>query len=187
MSRFTLLVTPELCPHHSHPSMSAPAAGLAVEIAHHHRLYHQLDYDALIRRNAIIKVRHPQLRRTGSPSLRVGAAPVVGFGKVRHTAPMLSMGNDAAAVQRFFRKAMKKAGELWKSTKLRQVKSLNNIVEQDHRHIKRLLSPGLDFKSVHTAHRTIAGYEIMAMVLKGQVAAMPAQATFIASLLGLAA
>ncbi len=89
-------------------------------------------------------------------------------------------------------KAMKKSGELWRFTKLRQVKYLNNIVEQDHRRIKRLVRPGLGFKSLHSARQTIAGYEILAMVRKGQVAAIPAndmpvQATFIANLTGVAA
>ena len=89
-------------------------------------------------------------------------------------------------------KAMKKDGELWRFAKLRQVKHLNNIVEQHRRRIKRLVRPGLGFKSFHTARRTIAGYEIVAMVRKGQVAAipandMPAQATFIATLFGVAA
>ena len=72
---------------------------------------------------------------------------------------------DAAAAKRFFRKAlgqphtgnprtitvdknaaypaavsaMKREGELWRFSRLRQVKYLNNIVEQDHRRIKRLV------------------------------------------------
>ena len=55
-----------------------------------------------------------------------------------------------------------------------------------------MVRPGLGFKSFHTARRTIAGYEIMAMVRKGQVAAipgndMPAQAALIATLFGAAA
>ncbi|CAO3424633.1 Mobile element protein [Azospirillum argentinense] len=88
--------------------------------------------------------------------------------------------------------AMKKDGELWRFAKLRQVKYLNNIVEQDHRRIKRLVRPGLGFKSFHTARRIIAGYEILAMVRKGQLAAisandMPAQAIFITTLFGVAA
>ncbi len=63
---------------------------------------------------------------------------------------------------------MKKDGELWRFTKLRQRKYLNNIVEQDHRRIKRLVRPSLGFKSFHTARRTIIGYEILAMVRKGR-------------------
>ena len=89
-------------------------------------------------------------------------------------------------------KAMKKDGELWDFAKPRQCKHPHTIVEQDHRRIKRLARPGLGFKSVHTARRTIAGYQILAMVRKGQVTAIPAkdlptQTTFIASLFGAAA
>ena len=45
----------------------------------------------------------------------------------------------------------------------------NNIVEQDHRRIKRLVRPGLGFGSFHTARRTLAGFETMAMMRKGQL------------------
>jgi transposase, IS6 family len=65
--------------------------------------------------------------------------------------------------------AMKKDGELWRCSRLRQVKYLNNIVEQDHRPVKRLASPGLGFGSFWTARQTLAGYEVMAMIRKGQV------------------
>ena len=87
---------------------------------------------------------------------------------------------------------MKRAGELWRFSRLRQVKYLNNIVEQDHRRIKRLVRPGLGFSSMHTAQRTLAGDEAMAMIRKGQVQNvggrdMRAQATFIAGLFGIAA
>ena len=54
-------------------------------------------------------------------------------------------------------------------SRLRQVKYLNNIVEQDHWRIKRLVRPGLGFGSLPTARRTLAGYEGMAMIRKGQV------------------
>jgi transposase-like protein len=131
---------------------------------------------------------------------------------------LLSPKRDAAAARRFFRKAlgqshtvnrrtitvdknaaypiatkaMKRAGELWRFAKFRQVKFLNNIVEQDHRRIKRLVRPGLGFKSFMTASRTIAGYEIMSMIRKGQVVGAPAsdmkaQSNFIAALFGTAA
>ncbi|MDZ4876988.1 MAG: IS6 family transposase ISAcma1 [Chroococcidiopsis cubana SAG 39.79] len=56
-----------------------------------------------------------------------------------------------------------------KSCKLRQNKYLNNLVEQDHRFIKRLVNLGLGFKSFHTARRTISGYEIMNQIRKGQI------------------
>jgi IS6 family transposase len=58
---------------------------------------------------------------------------------------------------------------LWRRTSLRQAKFLINIVEQDHRRVKRLVRPGLGFGSFRTARRTLAGYEVMAMVGKGQV------------------
>src|SRR5208337_2443367 len=69
---------------------------------------------------------------------------------------------------------------------------LNNIVEQDHRRIKRLVRPGLGFKSMSTARQIICGYEIFAMIRKGQVKGIPAndmgaQRTLIASLFAIAA
>jgi hypothetical protein len=54
-------------------------------------------------------------------------------------------------------------------TELRQVKYLNNRIEQDHRFIKRLTNPGLGFGSFNTARRTIQGYESMNMIRKGQI------------------
>ena len=112
--------------------------------------------------------------------------------KQAHTVNPRTLTVDKNAAYPSATKAMKKGGELWRFTRLRQSKYLNNIVEQDHRRIKRLVRPGLGFESFHTARRTIAGYEILAMVRKGQVAAipandMPAQATFIADLFGVAA
>jgi transposase-like protein len=83
-------------------------------------------------------------------------------------------------------------GELWRFAKLRQAEFLNNIVEQDHRRIKRLVRPGLGFKSFVTATQTIAGYEAMAMIRKAQVVSVPAndmvaQRDFIANLFSAAA
>ncbi len=52
---------------------------------------------------------------------------------------------------------------------LRRSKYLNNIVEQDHRFIKRRVNPGMGFGSFETASHTIAGYEVMHMLRKGQV------------------
>ena len=51
----------------------------------------------------------------------------------------------------------------------RQGKYLNNIVEQDHRAIKRMTRPMLGFKSFWSAVITIASIEIMHMIRKGQV------------------
>jgi len=126
---------------------------------------------------------------------------------------LLSAKRDAEAAKRFFRKAlaqphtvnprtitvdknaaypkaaseMKRDGELSRRSRLRQVKYLNNIVEQDHRRIKRLIDPGLGFGRFWTARRTLAGYEAMAMIRKGQVrniggSDINAQAAFIADL-----
>ncbi len=66
-------------------------------------------------------------------------------------------------------KELKAAKKLPEIVKLRQIKYLNNIVEQDHPCIKRLVRPGMGFGSFNTARRTIRGYEIMNMVRKGQV------------------
>jgi len=52
---------------------------------------------------------------------------------------------------------------------LRQVTYRNNLVEQDHRFIKRLTKPGMGFFSFETAWRTIQGYEMMNMLRKGQL------------------
>src|SRR5271163_3704168 len=131
---------------------------------------------------------------------------------------LLSAKRDAEAAKRFFRKAlaqpnivnprtitmdknaaypkaateMKKDGGLWRRSRLRQVKYLNNIVEQDHRRVKWLICPGLGFGSFWTARRTLAGYEAMAMMRKGQIrniggSDIRAQATFIAGLFQVAA
>ena len=49
------------------------------------------------------------------------------------------------------------------------VKYLNNIIEQDHRFIKRKVRPMLGFGSLESAEKTIAGIEVMHMIRKGQV------------------
>ncbi len=58
-----------------------------------------------------------------------------------------------------------------KRIKIRQCKYLNNIVEQDHRHIKRRTRAMLGFKRVRSAQATLAGIELMHMIKKGQVRA----------------
>jgi transposase-like protein len=64
---------------------------------------------------------------------------------------------------------LKACGLLPESTELRQVKYLNNLIEQDHRFIKRLTKPGMGFFSFETAWRTLQGFEVMNMIRKGQV------------------
>jgi transposase, IS6 family len=131
---------------------------------------------------------------------------------------LLSARRDAEAAKRFFRKAlgqphtanprtisvdknaacpkaaaeMRRGGELWRRSRLRQVKHVNNIVEQDHRRPKRLVRPGLGFGGFHTARRALAGYAAMAMVRKGQVrniggSDIRARATLITGLFEMAA
>ena len=51
---------------------------------------------------------------------------------------------------------------------IRQKKYLNNILEQDHRFIKRITGPMLGFKAIHSATATIAGIETAHMIRKGQ-------------------
>ncbi|MCV2880138.1 IS6 family transposase [Sedimentimonas flavescens] len=58
-----------------------------------------------------------------------------------------------------------------RTIEIRQVKYLNNIVEQDHRFIKRITGPMMGFKAVHSAAATIAGIETAHMIRKGQILA----------------
>lgn len=79
-------------------------ATLAARLAEANRRYHTDDapdltdaeYDALKQRNAAIEARFPHLKRADSPSDQIGAAPADGFGKVRHSLPMLSLANAFA-------------------------------------------------------------------------------------------
>jgi IS6 family transposase len=87
---------------------------------------------------------------------------------------------------------MKRDGQSWRRSKLRQVKYLNNIVEQDHRRIKRLTGPGFGFGGFWTARRTRAGFEAIVMIRRGQVTMvegndMKAQADFVSTLFQMAA
>jgi putative transposase len=52
---------------------------------------------------------------------------------------------------------------------IRQVKYLNNLVEQDHRAVKRVTRPMLGFKSFDAAQGTLAGIELMHMIKKRQM------------------
>jgi putative transposase len=103
---------------------------------------------------------------------------------------LLTAKRDAVAARRFFEKAiryntvpdkvtMDKSGanqaaleQLNKQREMPitiwQVKYLNNIVEQDHRAIKRITGPMLGFKSFRAARAILAGIELMHMIRKGQ-------------------
>jgi putative transposase len=103
---------------------------------------------------------------------------------------LLTAKRDASAARRFFDKAMRhnevpdtvtmdKSGANKAALdqlnmqreiliKIRQVKYLNNIVEQDHRAVKRVTQPMLGFKSFRPARAVLAGIELMHMIRKGQ-------------------
>jgi transposase-like protein len=104
---------------------------------------------------------------------------------------LLTAQRDKAAAIRFFDKAMKISGVPEKVTMdksgantaamdeinargemliiVRQVKYLNNIVEQDHRAVKRVTKPMLNFKSFQSAKCVLTGIELMHMIRKGQL------------------
>jgi transposase-like protein len=63
---------------------------------------------------------------------------------------------------------LKEEKQMPEGIQLRQIKYLNNIVEQDHRFIKKRIRPMLGLKSLRTAKRIIAGIEAMHMIKKGQ-------------------
>jgi transposase-like protein len=131
---------------------------------------------------------------------------------------MLSAKRDGKAAARFFRKVLKgqhtqtprvitvdknaaypvaidalKADEtIEKETELRQSKYLNNVVEQDHRIIKRIVKPMMSFQSFNSARRTLSGIEAMNMIRKGQVKGVKQgdsvpQVKFIEAIFGIAA
>jgi len=87
---------------------------------------------------------------------------------------------------------LKAKKQLPQKVKLRQKKYLNNIFEQDHRSSKRLVKPGMGFKSFNSARRTIQGYEIMHMLRIGQIkkvekGAVIERVKFIAEIFGVVA
>ena len=108
---------------------------------------------------------------------------------------LLRKHRDADAAKAFFRKAFKYNGLPEKVTidksgsnisalkaanktqpedqqiEIRQVKYLNNIVEQDHRFIKKRTKPMLGFKSFRSAKINITGIENIRIIQKGQLIA----------------
>ena len=107
---------------------------------------------------------------------------------------LLSAKQDAAAAKRFLAKALgganhpaprvintdghaayplavaqlKGAGDLAEDCRHRPVPYLNNVLEQDHRAIKRRVNASQHFRSFCAAWRTLAGYEAIHMIRKGQ-------------------
>ncbi|CEG56635.1 transposase (fragment) [Legionella fallonii LLAP-10] len=59
-------------------------------------------------------------------------------------------------------------GGLFLQITVRQIKYLNNIVEQDHRFIKKITKPMKEFKAFHSTQATLAGIELHHMLRKGQ-------------------
>jgi len=131
---------------------------------------------------------------------------------------LLSAKRDGAAAKRFLQKALqspghprprvinvdgnpsyprviaglKKTGDLGRRCRCRPVRYLNNIVEQDHRPIKRRARASQGFRSFPCAARTIQGIEVLSMIRKGQVRWLAkgdivGQVAFVARLLGLGA
>jgi transposase, IS6 family len=109
-----------------------------------------------------------------------------------HTLPprVITVDKNASYPKAF--KELKAEGILPQDCELRRVKYLNNLVEQDHRFIKRLVKPGMGFFSFHTAWRTLQGYEVIHMMRKGQMQGVnkgnsSSQRVFIAELFGVGA
>ncbi|OTA14392.1 transposase [Xenorhabdus vietnamensis] len=77
---------------------------------------------------------------------------------------LLTAKRDTAAALRFFRKAIHHQGKPEEETiAIRQSKYLNNLIEQDHRNIKRRTRSMLGFKSFRRAQTRLAGIEIISM------------------------
>ena len=79
-----------------------------------------------------------------------------------------------------------------KDCTLRRVKCLNNIIEQDHRFVKKKVRASQCFKTFHTEEQTLEGIEAINMMRKGQVKRLSGvdiqgQVKFIASLFQIAA
>jgi transposase, IS6 family len=87
---------------------------------------------------------------------------------------------------------LKDSGELSSRCHCRPSPYLNNILEQDHRFIKKRIAASLWFRSVDGALNTIAGCESMSMIRKGQVRWLAkgdivGQLSFVQRLFGIAA
>ena len=110
---------------------------------------------------------------------------------------LLTAHRDKKAARRFFKKAIGQHGlpekvtidksgantaaldalqeETGTAIEVRQIKYLNNLVEQDHRAVKRIIRPMLGFHTFHSARVTLQGIELMHMIKKGQMIATSGQ------------
>ena len=68
---------------------------------------------------------------------------------------------------------LKESGELGRRCRCRPSPYLNNIIEQDHRFVKKRITASQGFRSVEGALSTIAGYEAMNIIRKGQIRWLP--------------
>jgi transposase-like protein len=77
---------------------------------------------------------------------------------------------SSTQIWRYLRRSHRKQkeGTLHNRCRHRPVQYLNNIIEQDHRAIKRRVKAKQNFREFHAARRTIEGYEAMHMIRKGQ-------------------
>ena len=87
---------------------------------------------------------------------------------------------------------MKESGDLGPNCRCRPCPYLNNIIEQDHRFVKNRIVASKGFRSAEGALSTIAGYEAMNIIRKGQIRWLPkgdvlGQKLFIERLFGIAA
>ena len=89
-------------------------------------------------------------------------------------------------------RALKDEGTLPRRVRLRQCRYLNNVVEQDHRTVKKRVWLAKGYGSFQSAWRTLQGIEAMNMIRKGRVRGLVkgnalGQALFIGELFGIAA
>lgn len=116
--------------------------------------------------------------------------PVTAVNSTTSTPRVINVDKNAAYPQAIAE--LKAAGVLPQHVELRQVKYLNNLIEQDHRFIKRLTKRGMGFFSFETAWRTLQGFEVMNMIRKGQLQEVnkgnvQGQAALVARLFGVVA
>lgn len=88
--------------------------------------------------------------------------------RASHTVPprVITVDKNAASLPAF--EALPPEGTLPKTCRLRPCQYLQNMIEQDHRFVKRRVNPGWECGALATAQRAIQGDEVMHMLRKGQ-------------------